>query len=234
MNSESILTRQTLVFGECVRPIASKLRGRMESRPNPSERVTNIVGFLRHHLEQFRGDLDRLGDEVNQVGELLEIDDTPDNLVQRGAARMEIRLERLLDDYDEVRRARPAPVDSEGCRLIERVYGETLLRIQGWLDEIVECLNDPKGALEKHGLGEEGNHQPIPLALKLESPASMTHLNRWIKRQEQRLIADETARSDAPIEEASSGRSQGGIGFWGWVAAIVLGTWLGGLGGDSE
>ena len=224
MDSESILSRQTLAFGECARPIASKLRRRMQSRPSRSERVTDILSFVQNHLEQIGANVGQFTDEFNQLGRLVAAADTPENAVHRGSARMEIRLERLLDDYDEVRRANPGIAESEGSRLLENVYRDTLLQIQGWLDDLIECLNDPMGALEKRGLVlEEGKRVPIPLDLDFESPPSMKDLERWTVEREDTLIEEEKAK----LIEASGRNSRRGTGWMGLLAAFGLGWWLG-------
>ncbi len=177
MNSESTWSRQTLAFGERLRPIASKLRRRMKSGPDRSEQVPDILSFLRRHLDRIPARNDRLADEVNQLGELLAVADSSEIAVYRGTARVEICLEGLLDDYDEVRGAVAGHADSEACRLLEKAYREMLFQIQGWLDEIVECLDDPTDALEERGLtSEEDQRQPIRLNLKLEAPPSFTTL----------------------------------------------------------
>lgn len=231
MNSGSILSRRTLALGECVRPIASKFRARMESRPNRSEQVTDILSYVRSHMKLIQADIDRFVDEVNRLGELLEVADTSENAVQRGAARMEICLERLLDDYDEVRRAIPGIVDTEGCRLLEQVYREALLQIQGWLDDLLECLNDPMGALEKRGLTiEEGRRLPITLDLELGPPPSLTDLDRWIEQRADTLFATEEAK----LTDASARMSRRATGCLGLLATFGLGWWLGGKSEDYE
>ena len=231
MNSGSILSRRMLALGECVRPIASKFRARMESRPNRSEQVTDILSYVRTHMELIQADIDRFVDEVNRLGELLEVADTSENAVQRGAARMEICLERLLDDYDEIRRAIPGFVDSEGCRLLEQVYREALLQIQSWLDDIVECLNDPRGALEKRGITiEEGKRVPITLDLVLEPPPSLTDLDRWIEQRADALFAAEEAK----LTDASARMSRRATGCLGLLATFGLGWWLGSAGDDGD
>ena len=226
MSSESIWTRQTLALGESVRPIASKLRTRLQSRPSRSERVTDILGFVGNHLEQIGANVGRFTEEVNQLGRLVAAADTPENAVHRGAARMEICLERLLDDYDEVRRANPGPADSEGFRLIEKVYRETLLQIQDWLDETVECLNDPMGALNKRGLVlEEGKRVPITSDLDFEAPPSMNDLVQWTVQRGDTLIDE---------QRASARKYRRGAGCLGLLATFGLGWWLGSAGEDGD
>ncbi|MCY4059992.1 MAG: hypothetical protein OXG44_18565, partial [Gammaproteobacteria bacterium] len=168
---------------------------------------------------------------VNQLGRLVAVADTPENAVHRGAARMEICLERLLDDYDEVRRANPGHADSEGFRLIEKVYRDTLLQIQDWLDETVECLNDPMGALKKRGLVlEEGKRVPITSDLDFEPPQSMRDLERWTLQRGDELIAEERAK----LDEASARMSRSGTGCLGLLATFGLGWWLGSAGEDDD
>ena len=226
MDSESILSRQTLAFGECARAIASRLCTRMQSRPSRSERVTNILSFAGDHLEHIGANVERFTAEVNQLGRLVAAADTPEYAVHRGAARMEICLERLLDDYDEVRRANPSHEDSEGCRLLEKVYRDTLVQIQDWLDETVECLNDPRGALRKRGLVlEEGKRVAITLDLDFEPPPSMNQLVRWTVRRGDTLIDEEIAISN---------RGWGHMFWMGLLALIGLGWWSGSPGGDGD
>lgn len=137
---------------------------------------------------------------------------------------MEICLEGLLDDYDEVRGAMAGQADSEACRLLENVYRETLVQTLDWLDEIVECLNDPTDALEERGLtSEEDKRLPIRLKLKLEAPPSLTELTRWIKQKAGTLR----------IKEESSRQSRTGIG-WLELLAAGLGWSLGKLGDDGD
>ncbi|MYC82905.1 MAG: hypothetical protein F4X19_12555 [Acidobacteria bacterium] len=226
MDSESILSRQTLAFGQCARAIASRLRTRMQSRPSRSERVTNILSFAGDHLEQIGANIERFTAEVNQLGSLVAAADTPEYAVHRGAARMEVCLERLLDDYDEVRRAIPGHADSEGTRLIEKVYRDTLLQIQDWLDETVECLNDPRGALKKRGLVlEEGKRVPIPLDLEFEAPPSMNDLVQWTVQRGHTLIDE---------QRASARKYRRGAGCLGLLATFGLGWWLGSAGEDGD
>ena len=105
MDSESVLSRQTLALGECVRPLASKLRTRMQSTPNRSEKrkvipgldlrrghlahgrayrseqVTDILSFAEDHLQRIGANVGRFTDEVNQLGRLVAVVDTPENSV---------------------------------------------------------------------------------------------------------------------------------------------------------
>ena len=226
MDSETILSRQTLAFGECARAIASRLRTHMQSRPSRSERVTNILSFAGDHLEHIGANIERFSAEVNQLGRLVAAADTPEYAVHRGAARMEVCLERLLDDYDEVRRAIPGHADSEGTRLIEKVYRDTLLQIQDWLDETVECLNDPRGALKKRGLVlEEGKRVPIPLDLEFEAPPSINDLVQWTVQRGDTLIDE---------QRASARKYRRGAGCLGLLATFGLGWWLGSAGEDGD
>ena len=226
MDSESILSRQTLAFGECARAIASRLRTHMQSRPSRSERVTNILSFAGDHLEQIGANVERFTAEVNQLGRLVAVADTPENAVHRGVARMEICLERLLDDYDAVRRAIPGHADSEGCRLLEKVYRDTLLQIQIWLDETVECLNDPRGALKKRGLAlEEGKRVAIPLDLEFEPPPAMNDLVQWTVQRGDTLIDEEGAKSN---------KAWGRMVWMGLLVSLGLGWWHGSPGEDGD
>ena len=198
----------------------------MQSRPNRSERVTDILSFVGDHLEQIGANVGRFTDKVNQLGRLIAVADTPEYAVHRGAARMEICLERLLDDYDEVRRANPSHVDSEGCRLLEKVYRDTLVQIQDWLDETVECVNDPRGALKKRGLVlEEGKRVSITLDLDFEPPPSMNGLVRWTVQRGDTLIDEEGAKSN---------KAWGRMVWMGLLASFGLGWWLGSTGEDGD
>ena len=231
-------------------PPASKLRTRMQSTPNRSEKrkvipgldlhrgrlahgrtnrseqVTDILSFAEDHLEQIGANVGRFTGEVNELGRLVAVADAPENAVHRGAARMEICLERLLDDFDEVRRANYGHGDSEGARLLAKLYRDTLAQIQDWLDETVECLNDPTGALKKRGLVlEEGKRVPITLDLEFEAPPSMNDLVQWTVQRGDTLIDEERAKSD---------KASGGTVWMGLLALFGLGWWLGSAGEDGD
>lgn len=198
----------------------------MQSRPSRSERVTNILSFAGDHLEQIGANVGRFTDEVNQLGRLVAVADTPENAVHRGAARMEICLERLLDDYGEVRRANFSHEDSEGARLLEKVYRDTLLQIQDWLDETVECVNDPMGALKKRGLVlEKGKRVAITLDLDFEPPPAMDDFVQWTVQRGDTLIDEERAKSN---------KASGRMGCLGLLATFGLGWWLGSGSDDYE
>lgn len=231
MNSESILSRPSVVLGDCIRPVASGMRARMESRPNRSLPIEDVFGFVDHHLEQITANAKRLVEEINRTGKLTEDADTPESAVHRGVARMEICLEHLLDDYDEVRRAILEHPDSEGRRLLEKVYRETLIQIQRLLDDIVECRDDPRGALEKRGLTiEEGKPKPIRLDLVLEAPPSMNVLETWTLERGDTLIDEERET----LIETSARTSRKGTGCLGLLATFGLGWWLGSAGEDGD
>lgn len=187
-----------------------------------------MLSFVEDHLEQIGANVGRFTDEFNRLGRLIAMADTPENAVHRGAARMEICLERILDDFDEVRRANYRHGDSEGARLLAKFYRDTLVQIQDWLDETVECLNDPMGALKKRGLVlEEGNRVPISLEFELDAPPSLTSLLDWAQERGDGQIGE----LKTELIEASARR---GTGAWGLLATFGLGWWLGSSGEDGD
>lgn len=165
-------------------------------------------------LDHWTGDF---ADEIDdQLGPVSRDPDATDAQVYRAVARLEARLERLLDDWDDVRSVRPDRTAERGWNLLVDIYRDLAEQVQGWLDELLEILEDPVAALERRGLANE-EHVEIPLELTLEAPAAATALRHW---------AEDPVRA-----RAKPGAKEGRGFFWIGLLAVLGLLWL--FGGDE-
>ncbi|MYE12318.1 MAG: hypothetical protein F4X99_11825 [Gammaproteobacteria bacterium] len=153
------------------------------------------------------------GDFADEINDQLALAAT-DAQVYRAAARVEARIECLLDDWDEVRSVKPHPPDERGWKLLVGTYRDLAEQVQGWLDEMLEILEDPAAAVERRGLADEET-ATITVSLTILPPPQAKPLSRWVR---------ERARV--------SRRATGGLSLF---AALLAGIGLGWLfGGDDD
>lgn len=169
-----------------------------------------MVGLVSDHAGRLAGWTGDFADEVNNQLALA----ATDAQVYRAAARVEARIECLLDDWDDVRSMKPDPADQRGWKLLVGIYGDLAEQVQGWLDEMLEILEDPAAAVERRGLADEET-ATITVSLTILPPPQTTALSRWVR---------ERARATR--------RATGGLSL---LAALLAGIGLGWLfGGDDE
>lgn len=212
MESESLLSPKLIALREAMGPVARSLRSRRQTAPPQTGYVRDMVELVSEHfdrLDHWTGDF---ADEIDdQLGPVSRDPDATDAQVYRAVARLEARLERLLDDWDDVRSVRPDRTAERGWNLLVDIYRDLAEQVQGWLDELLEILEDPVAALERRGLADE-EHVEIPLTLTLEAPAAAKALRRWA---EDRLRA-----------RAKPGAKEGRGFFWIGVLAVLGLIWL--------
>lgn len=198
-------------------PVARSLRSRRQTSPPQTGYVRDMVDMVSEHFDRLGHWTGELGDEINdQLGPVAKDPDATDAQVYRAVARLEARIERLLDDWDDVRSAKPDRTGERGWNLLVDIYRDLAEQVQGWLDEMLEVLEDPVAALESRGLADE-EHVQIAFDLTLEAPAEAEALRRWA--EERMLKADRTAR-----------RARG----WSLFATFLVGMGFGWLLGDDE
>ncbi len=154
-----------------------------------------------------------LGHAINQ-----DFEEMSDAEVHRAVGRLEVHIEHLLTSHDEIQRANPGPEDFEGWSLLSDLYRDVLLRIQRWLDDIVDISRDPIAGLKRRGYSTQGD-----VTIKLEFDAHERKLEELIYWIEDQLDEVEAA-------ELSASRNAGRSLFWGVAAAFGAG-WL--IGNDD-
>ncbi len=214
MSNESTLPRWSVVFDEALRPIARKMRARMDTPPPQTEQVTDMLEFVSCYLKKIRGEVGQLCDEIGELNRVASTADASDADAYRTAARIEVRLERLLASYDEVRCVNSSHADTWGWSLLIDSYREILLRIQDWLDEVVEVLDDPISIAKKRGLPTQEVVR-LTLTLNLAGLPQLEKLTHWAERQAAALAA---ARAAEEEDFARRGRQLALVAFGlGWL-----------------
>ena len=181
---------------EALGPIVRSFRARVDDVPAQTDPVRDMPAFVSEHLARV-GDLaDELCEEINDwLGPAAADPDATDTQVRRAVSRLEVRLEQLLDDWDEVRRVDPDPADRRGWDLLWRLYRNVVKQVHDWLDELIECLDDPLAALEKRGLPHEKT-VAIPLSLVFEAPGETRPLGRWAEGRMREREEDKQLRAE--------------------------------------
>ena len=162
----------------------------MEDVPPSTEPCLDIAGFASRHLRMIEDRAARLAEAINDDLGAVTGPDTADSAVWRATSRVEVQIEGLLDQYDEVRRANPANGDLQAHRLLGEIYRDLLAQVQTWLNDVLQSLDDPAGALQKRGLPTEG-HVEVTIALTLEAPRQVDDLARWAQQR-----SDETTNRE--------------------------------------
>lgn len=233
MSDQSILPPHLVLLDKALRPIALKAQTRIAKAPFQTERVANMIDFIRHHLATIEDDVVRLEEEVNgELSSIAEASKATEAEVHRAAARLEVQLERLLNHYNEVRRVRPDHGYADGWRFLTGVYRDLLMQVQRWLGELIDFLEDPVAALKKRQLPTSGDVE-FTLALKIVPSPSLRELTNWASRKATEMEVVEKERFENQVEEAAarSARAEERSLFALILAAFGLG-WL--VGGGDE
>ena len=224
MGEESIVPRAVAVLGEALRPVATKVESRIGEAPVRRERLEDVGEFLSRHLREMGDDVEALSEDVDREfgSAVARVDD--DGGVWRAVARVEVRIERLLDSYDEARAAKSDPEDAAVLRLLADAYRDLLRQILAWLHEILDFVDEPLATLRRRGLPTEGKVD-LTIELTLEAPPELDRITRWAEQRTAEL-------ADAWDEGVERSRARSDYG----VLALVLSAfglgWL--FGGDDE
>ena len=231
MAEESIVPKPMTVLGDALRPISGKMENRMLEMPAGRQWRGDTLEFVLRHLKRIKTDLRALIDELN--GDLRNaVADGDDAAIWRAAGRFEMCIERLLDSYDEVRRAKGDARDAPGLALLGDSYRELLDETWAWMGEILDFVDDPIETLRKRGLATEGDIH-LSFRLQLDSPPQFDSLVSWgTKRAEEGSWPGWDYSDDPQVEAVNHGGRRRDYG----VLALVLSAfglgWL--VGGDDE
>lgn len=212
-DQRAILPRPLVVLGEALRPVSDNIARRIANEPPSIQPCLDIAGFVSRHLGMIGGRVARLDEAVNHDLGAVTSPDTADSAVWRATSRVEVHIEGLLDQYDEVRRVKPENDDLYAHGLLGGVYHDLLKQVQTWLNDILQALDDPLGALRERGLPTEG-HVEVTIALTLEPSPQVDDLARWAQQR-----SDEITNRD---------RERGS-----WLTWVLIAFGLGWLVGDD-
>ena len=210
MSESSTLRPSTTALGEALRPMLFELQTRLDARVCSDLPVSDAAGEITDHLDEMADTISGLSAKVNTLGELLSRE-APAAGIHRAAGGLEVHLDALLARYTEVRRWRPSASDLSARDLLAGVYRHLLTEIRGWMEELVEMIDDPRAAVKRRGLPTSG-YVELPGTLTLTAAPQLAELNDWLE--------GELLVPPAPARES-------GLGFCGTVAAAVLGVAIG-------
>ena len=105
MTEDFIAPRPIRVFGDALRPVIGKLEERINGTPVPGDWQDDVFEFIANCLRRIEDDVETLADTVNSELNSVVAGEADDADIWRAVARLEVRIERLADGYDEVRGA---------------------------------------------------------------------------------------------------------------------------------
>ena len=216
-----------MVLGDALRPISRLIAARLdEAAPEPTGRCDDALELVRRHLARIETHAERLTDEINgELGRVVAPGVT-EAAVWRAAARMEVRIEGILADYDDVRHVQADPDDAPGLSLLGDIYRDLLVQVASWLNRILDVVDDPVAA-RKAGLATEG-HVDLTIGLSLKPARQLKSLVDWAERRTEGALA--AAQRQQEDDAAASVRRRD----YGLVPLLLAAFGLGWLFGDEE
>lgn len=209
-------------LGKAMSPLRSMLQARMARFPDRTLTVQDMSDAISQHGEKLADRMSKLADRINALGAVMS-SDGDEIAMHREVGRLELRVEDLLDDYDELRQWDAYGADAYARDLLEGIYDHVLTEILHWFDDVVEALADPVAAARCQGLPTHGRVD-LDLRLTITDPPQLDELRHWLAQSGSATAFGLAARD---------GRS--GADFWNTVGAVALGYALGDwlFGGDD-
>ena len=213
---ESPLSPQLIAVRDAIGPVVRRFRARTDAVPRQADPVHDMFDFISHHLQALEDWATDIADEIGEgLGRVASDPDATDEEVRFAVYGLERSLRRLLRGFDNVRSVNPNRTQKRGWDLLMRVYQHLVDQVQGWLDELVECLDDPLAAAEKRGVADRETLE-LPVTLALDPPAETMALVRWAQ--------DHGARSAQTAERTARWRAR----LVGLLVVVCL-VWLFGI-----
>ena len=176
---ESPLSPQLIAVRDAIGPVVRRFRARTDAVPRQADPVHDMFDFVSHHLQALEDWATDIADEIGEgLGRIAPEPDATDEEIRFAVYGLERRLHRLLRDFDNVRSVNPNRTQQRGWDLLMRVYQHLVDQVQGWLDELLACLNNPLAAAERRGVAGRKTAE-IQVALSLEPPAEAKALVQW-------------------------------------------------------
>ncbi len=202
-------------------PVLVRLREVIDEREAATIPCADMRPEIQWHLDYLYAGIGRITSIVE--GALANV------ALASGQAEEADRAARALlawiDDWAarlrEVQRLYPEPEERDPRDWLASAYRQVLRDLASGLETLVHILEDPVGALRAQGLPTEGVVE-LPLTVTLTAAPEVKLLQAWIRK-----------RAKPPLPSVRRNRRQG-MGFWGWVGAIALGSWIGSSLADDD
>jgi hypothetical protein len=167
-------------------------------------------------------------DEIGRWTDIVSHTLAPVALRDGQAADAVLALNRLNDwilDWaermKEAQRLFPDPEEREARDSLVAVYRHVLRDLESGLSALASMLDDPEAELVRRGLPTQGE-VTLRLEITLTECPEVSRLADWTEERGRRLL---------PTERRAHRR---GLGFWGWLGAIALGSWIGSSLADDD
>ena len=219
MSDEFAVSRSSIVLGEAMRPVSRKIEQRMGDAPARKGSPDDPFRFVTRHLDRLEEHTKTLGGELNGELNCALAPGTDETEIRRIAARMEMHIERILDDYDDVRCMHGETRDARALSLLEDIYRKLLGLVREVLADLFEAVDDPAAASRKRGQETEGQ-VVCTTALTLEVSQELDGLGHWLKQRADGPVSD---RRDERVD-SSDGHQD--IGFFRLVLLALGLSWL--------
>lgn len=121
----------------------------------------------------------------------------------------------------EVRSLHPDPEERDARDWLAAAYRRTLMELDAGLMALLGILENPAAAFDGQRLPKRGT-VTVLLTITLTAGPEVEALAAWVQKRRRQLL---------PSERQT--RRQG-LGFWGWVGAIALGSWIGSSLADDD
>ncbi|HNA28571.1 MAG TPA: hypothetical protein PLQ64_05030 [Thiobacillaceae bacterium] len=181
----------------------------------------DMLPEVRWHIRWMLAGIGRLTDIINKIL-------APVALADGRAADAAFAMNRLNDwilDWaermNEARRLHPGPEERDVRDWLVATYRHVLRDLESGLADLASMLEDPKAERVRRGLPRHGKVM-LPLEITLTECPEVTRLADW---------AEARGRRPPPTQHPAHRQ---GLGFWGWVGAIALGSWIGSCLGDDD
>ena len=122
-------------FADAVRPVAAMIEQRIGVVPTPVEPVGNVFELLARHLAVLATETEGLEGDLQSAFDAASDNAVTDIVALRAAARVEVRVERILAGYEEACRSKTRKEDAQGLSLLRAVYVDVLRQIGSSLDD---------------------------------------------------------------------------------------------------
>ena len=129
-------------------------------------------------------------------------EDAGDAEVYRAVARLESRIDDLLDDHAGLRGVQEGEL-VEGASLLAEVHRGFLDGVETWLEDMVESIADPAAAVKRQGLPTSG-YVELRLVLTLDAPRQLAEFRRWLDLELRRREQTDDCRIAVHLAQAGS------------------------------
>jgi len=210
-----------LALKEALPSVLQTLRLAMNAREAAVLPCPDMVPEVRWHMQRMLAGVEDLVLIIEKYLAPVALPDGQAAAAALATHQLDGWVQDWSDSMSEVRRLFPDPGERQVRDWLVAVYRHVLRDLESGLSALDSFLENPRAELARRGLPTEGPVM-LPLNITLTLCPEVALLGDWAARQRKRLL---------PTERQT--RRQG-MGFWDWVGAIALGSWIGSSLADDD